>query len=154
MRTRFSYDDAGQMAVEMVVALPVAIVLLLITINLMFFMSECARFDNLAAYAVVDAGCRYPASSTSDDLSAQIRSQVIESMGSASRCDIIVRRVGSSMGEGLFSTPVEYECTMNYRPWPSLGSSVAVGHVRSGSLSMLSRTRSVSIDPFRAGALF
>ena len=151
---RLSHDDTGQMTVEMVVALPVAVVLLLITTNLMFFLSSCARFDNVAATAVVDAGCRYPASSTPDDLSANIRSYIVSAMGAGSRCDITVRRVGSSLGEGLFSTPVEYECTMRYRPWPSVGASMTVGEVRSGSLSVLTRTRSVAIDPFRAGALF
>lgn len=46
------WRDSGQMAVEMVVLIPVILVVAGISANLVGYLGECARFDKVAAEAV------------------------------------------------------------------------------------------------------
>ena len=45
-------DDAGQMTIELAVAMPVLIVVAVIAVNAMTFFGECAVFDRVACEAV------------------------------------------------------------------------------------------------------
>ena len=69
--------DAGQMAVELAVLMPVVLVLALIAANLMAYMGDCARFDRLAGEAVRVLGVspgygEYGASSCENAIALQL----------------------------------------------------------------------------------
>ncbi len=159
MRTRKKHPmraERGQMAVEVAVLIPVAIVVALIVFNLCRFIEACATFDRVALDAVIAQGVA-PAGEQSALASAgEVRSCITEALAMRS-CEVTVEVSGPepvARGGGL-SFPISpllttYTCTLRYHPWP--GSFVMAGVVFSPPLALTHERRMV-VDRFRPGVV-
>lgn len=143
--------ESGQMTVELAVSLPIALVVLLISVNLMMFLSQCARFDNIAAQAVITCATGLPAGS--DSLAKETQLEIGKRMGPNPRLSYSVREVPVGAGVGFVGTARTYECEMRFSPWPAPGRSVSVAGTSSGAITVLKRVRHISIDPYRPGSV-
>ncbi len=144
-------SESGQMSVELAVSLPIALVVLLISVNLMMFLAQCARFDNIAAQSVIGCATAMPAGTGS--LPAEIEREIEARMGSNTRLSHSVREVSSGEDVGFLGTARTYECEMRFSPWPSPGRSISIAGTSSGSITVLKRIRRIAIDPYRPGSV-
>lgn len=143
-------DDAGQMAVELALLMPVIVVVALVIVNVLRFSELCARFDRVAPDAVVMHGVS--ASGVSGELSgvSEVREAIESAMGDMT-CEVDVRVQGVSDEEGralidMAAGTVCYTCTLGFRPWPSSASMAGVGF----ELPVLvEHERSVVVDRYR-----
>lgn len=146
----------GQIAVELAVMVPVAIVVGLVVLNLCRFAEACATFDRLAPDAVISHGVA-PSGEQSSLASAGSVKACIEQGLASSRCEVSVSVSGAEpvrLGRGL-TFPVSpllttYTCTLRYRPWP--GSFVMAG-VAFRPPVVLSHTKTLVVDRFRPGVV-
>lgn len=150
-----STSELGQMTVELAIAIPVALAVMGIVVNLMVFLGDCARFDRLAAEAV-----RINAASPSySSYGTQARAQAVKSLLETSLGDRSYLSVAVSVesilsddappAEGV-SLPMlphqeRYICVLNYTPWGLGDSFFGI------SFSGIEHTRSYVIDPFKPG---
>jgi hypothetical protein len=168
---------SGQAAVEMAVVMPVLLAVVGITINLMVYLGDCARFDRVAAEAVRTAA----ASPGYGDYGTAARAQKVQTAIEASfagdghlsfsvvgsESSLVGGGAGSggaggagggsaggSAGGGAggvgFSLLPHHEtfvCKMNYRPWRFGSSFFGV------EFTGIPHTRSYVIDPYRPGVL-
>lgn len=149
-------DRKGQMAVELAVMVPVAIVVGLIVLNLCRFSEACATFDRLAPDAVISHGVS-PAGEQSSLASAGSVKACIERGLASPRCEVSVSVTGAepvTVGRGL-TFPVSpllttYTCTLRYRPWP--GSFVIAGVAFRPPVA-LRHTKTLVVDRFRPGVV-
>ncbi len=149
-------SQRGQMAVELAVTIPVAIVVGLIVLNLCRFAEACATFDRVAFDAVVSQGVSPPGEQSALSAAGAVRSR-IESALSMRSCEVSVTVSGAGQpagGDGL-SFPVSpllttFTCTLRYRPWP--GSFVIAG-VRFGPPVSLTHVRTLVVDRYRPGVV-
>jgi hypothetical protein len=148
------------MAVELAVCIPIIMAVLGISINLMVFLGDCARFDRLAA----------------EEVRTRATSQDHWYYGLGYACDMIELdlREGAFDGHDYLRPTVEgyavapdgsldswregvtfvfiphqevYVCTLEYRPW-------GFGTTFFGiEFSGITHTRTFTVDPFRPGVL-
>lgn len=142
------------MAVELAVLVPVIVVVALVIWNVMRFSELCARFDRVAADAVVMHGVS-PSGASGELLGvAEVRAAIEQAMGEAS-CEVTVSVEDVSGGEGralidLAAGTTRYVCKLGYRPWPGSFSIAGVG----ATLPELAHhERSVVVDRYRAGVV-
>lgn len=103
----FAKND-GQMSVGLAVALPVMLVVALVSYNALFFFSECARFDRLARNAVRIYAVSPAYGQGVQQRAASVESAVNEALASDNlKCFVTV---SSSSGFEC------YEATLEYRP--------------------------------------
>lgn len=135
---------AGQMTVEFVVALPVMLVVAVVAVNAVLFFSECAAFDRLARQAV----CTYAAAPGYGQGGAQAAAQVESSLRQSfdrEYLDVAVQVQGRSPGY------VRYTATLSFTP-TLVGRSFS-GSVFGVSISPLRHSTSLTLDPYRPGAI-
>ncbi len=140
------FAERGQMSVEMAVSLPVLIICMVIAIDVLVYMGECARFDHLAPQEVL--AC---ATSPSHGAASQANAQGVQDAlaGEFSRCNACVE-VDAQEG-GLLDGSVVYTCTLSLAPWP-LGS--AGGSVLGAGIPLsLRHSCSFAVDPYVPGQL-
>lgn len=149
-------DERGQMAVEVAVLAPVVIVVALTVLNLLQFVNLCALFDRISYDAVISQGVS-PAGVVNEGSAVEaVRSCITDALAS-SRCEVRVsasRASGDPSGPG-FVFPVsplltDYTCTLVFRPWPS---SFVIAGVPYQSPLVLTHTRSIVVDRYRAGVV-
>lgn len=148
LRSRFpcaAADDpageSGQMAVEFAVVVPVVLIVMVIIIDTMVFMSECARFDQLAPQHIIARAV----SPGRDGYGQDARTAAIQAALSAD-----FERQGSSVSvsaedAGAFMASMTvYRCTFKFAPWPL---SMA------GAPATLEHTCILAVDPYTPGEL-
>ena len=138
--------ECGQMSVEMAVSLPVLVVCMVIAIDVLVYMGECARFDHLAPQEVL--AC---ATSPSHGATSQANAQGVQAAlsGEFSRYNAQVQ-VEAQEG-GALDGSVVYTCTLSLAPWP-LGS--AGGSVLGTDVPLaLRHSCSFAVDPYVPGQL-
>lgn len=149
-------SQRGQMAVELAVTIPVAIVVGLIVLNLCRFVEACATFDRVALDAVISQGVSPPGEQSSLSAAGAVQSRIASSLAMSS-CEVSVTVSGAPqpVGGGGLSFPVSpllttFTCTLRYRPWP--GSFVIAG-VRFGPPFVLTHVRTLVVDRYRPGVV-
>ncbi len=136
--------EDGQMTIELAVCLPVILVVFVIVFDCLLFVSECAKFDHMAAQGILT----YGTSSSADSLGTQAAcSQVQEHLGDE------FSKHGSSVevsvsSEGWFDT---YTCVFAFSPWPFSAASVA--GVSSGIPVRLTHEYALAVDTYAPGDL-
>ncbi len=152
-----SASDAGQMAVELVVVIPVVLILAMISVNLVAFMADCARFDRLSAEAVRVLGVSpgyggYSAESCEQAIKEQLESSFSDSDHIEIEVDSVERSQiggGELDGDGLLVSLIpsyrEYTCTMEFTP-PFFPSGIFGVEIPS-----VSHSCSFVVDPFEPG---
>ena len=147
-------DERGQMSVELAVLMPVALALLVIVVDLMVFMGDCARFDRVSAQMVRINVASPSADAYGRDASGAIQQGISAAMGGRDRLDIQVSYQGKLYSatdeDGLLSLlpqPQCYRCSMTYHPWP-----FNVGFLGFAPLS-IQHHRDYVIDSYRPGIL-
>ena len=149
-------QERGQMAVELAVMIPVAIVVALVVFNLCRFVEACATFDRVAPDAVISQGVSPPGEQSSLSAAGAVRSCIEEALA-MSCCEVSVEVSGATQqatGSGLrFPTSpllTTFTCTLRYRSWP--GSFVIAG-VRFSPPVVLTHRRTLVVDRFRPGVV-
>lgn len=150
-------SERGQMAVEMVVVLPILLAVLGIMVNLMVYLGDCARFDRVAAEAVRTQAAspgfgEYRSVSRAQDVQALIELSFAGSDYLFFEVTVSESGFGGGpeeAGIGFSLTPFQetYICSMQYRPW-GFGDSFFGIH-----FSGIPHTRNYVIDPYRPGVL-
>lgn len=141
------FDEAGQMAVELAVALPVLLVAMVIVVDVLVFMGECAKFDHLAAQAVLAQG----ASPAKGEYALDDRAQSIqEVLGGEFGGKGMAVRVSSqsNAGFGIWQT-CTFTCTFEMAPWPFKQGSLDVfgAHVPVA----LTHDYTLTVEPYTPG---
>lgn len=147
--------DTGQMAVELAVLMPVALVVALVVFNLCRFIQLCAVFDRVSYDAMASIGTSPSGELSTASAADQIASRVRETLGHDDLCSVEVRAEAVSSGgsQAVFViSPLltRYTCELSYRPWPS---SVVIAGVSAGTPLALHHERSLVVDRFRSGVV-
>ena len=149
----FAGETRAQAMVEMVVAVPVLLVLALITYNIMLFLSAVARFDRIApdivlAYAAAPMGASE--TSTADTVARELE----RAMGSYNvDVSVTCAEDGQAGAEALFALvggQRTYRCALAFTPWPS---GFTIAGVSLGAPLKLEHVRKVVVDPWRPGVV-
>lgn len=142
-------EDAGQMAVELAVLVPVIVVVALAVANVLQFAELVSRFDRVAPDAVVLHG-------VSSELAgvAEVKSAIEQAMGEMP-CEVAVRAEpvsgdGSGARIDLAAGTTRFVCELGYRPWPS---SVQIAGVGFELPVIVRHERSFVVDRFRAAVV-
>lgn len=134
------------MSVEMAVSLPVLLVCLVIAIDVLVYMGECARFDHLVPQEIL--AC---ATSPAREAASQVNEAAVQAALAQefSRYGEQVQVVAEEAG--LLDGSVTYTCTLSLAPWP-LG--VAGGEVFGTEIpGALQHSCSFAVDPYVPGQL-
>lgn len=152
--------DDGQMAVELVVLIPVMLVIAAVCANLIAYMGACATFDRAAAEAVRVEGIspgygRYGLDSRVSAVTELLASSFDE--GSGVRVHVEAGELGSISGAGrpagrglpfsLLPTFRRYTCTMTFEPPFFLHGVFGIG------FPALEHSCSYVVDPFNPSGL-
>ena len=100
---RCERTQRGQMAVEMAVLVPVAIVVALVIYNLCLYVEACATFDRVALDAVVSQGVSPPGEQSTISAASAVESCIRAAL-SMRTCEVSVRASGAGAG-GAVSRP-------------------------------------------------
>ena len=156
-RGRWQLGSKGQMAVEMAVVMPILLALAGVTINLMIFLGDCARFDRVAAEAVRTQAASPSYSNYSSETRAQdVQALIALAFSSSDYLTVTVSvsegaagaGAGSELTLSLIPKKETYTCTLYYRPWGFGKSFFGI------EFSGISHTRQYVIDPYRPGVFF
>lgn len=135
--------ESGQMAVELAVVLPVILFVLIVAVDCMVFVGECARFDHLASQTALALA----ASPGKDGYGAEerveaVRARVAEAFeGQGAQVTVKSRDAGI-----LLSGAVVYEFELAMAPWPFDGAGA-------GAPAMLRHRHCLAFDPYTPGEL-
>lgn len=137
-------EEKGQMTVEFVIAFPVMLAIAIITVNAVLFFSECAAFDRLSRQAV----CTCAASPGYGQSSAQVAAEVqasLEQQFDRDYLEVSVQVQGKSPGY------VRYIATLSFTP--TLVGRNFSGSVFGVSITPLTHSTSLTLDPYKPGAI-
>ncbi len=143
---RGSAAERGQMSVEMAVSLPVLVVCMVIAIDVLVYMGECARFDHLAPQEIL--AC---ATSPSHGAASQANAQGVQDALSSEFSRYNAQVEVDAQEGGVLDGAVVYTCTLSLAPWPLgfAGSSV----LGTGVPLALRHSCSFAVDPYVPGQL-
>ncbi len=141
--------ERGQMSVELAVCLPVILMVMVLAIDMLVFMAECARFDHVVpqqieAYATSVKG--------SNATISEIKANILESLESKFDADYESVSVSQKKGSTLLNDDSRvriYTCTLEMTPWP-----LASGGITLFGMTIptsLTHTCSLAIDPYDVG---
>ena len=144
---RHGRAESGQMAVELAVVLPVLLVVMVIAIDALVFMGECARFDHLAAQAIRAEG----ASPGTGDYAISKRAKNIKSDLTESFVDSGARvsvAHEEHSGVAIWGT-CTFTCTLKMAPWPFSHKGIEVfgAHIP----TTLTHQYSLVVEPYTPG---
>ena len=146
-------DESGQMAVELAVLVPVAIVVALTVLNLMRFVGACAVFDRASLDAVIAYGVAPAGEQTGITAVEEVRSSVETALDDDS-CEVEVSAEGlADEGEGTFSLSshlTRFSCTLVFRPWPT---SLRMPGITYQAPLSLRHERTLVVDRYRPGVV-
>jgi len=157
-------DRRGQMTVELAVVFPVALAIVYVMINVMMYLSACARFDPLAAEAVRTMAAT-PASDSFDIglRAGRAESLLEQNLAGYDNVTVSVSARETSYGglaessdseanailiAALLPRQEEYVCTLRYRPWGFPDGIFGV------HLFEVEHEARFVIDPYRPGVTF
>lgn len=156
MMRRAAASGSGQMAVEVMVVLPVVVALIIVVVDTMVYLGDCARFDRVAAEAVrVHAGSPSSAEYGVVDNAAEVRDEIEAAMPSSGHLSYAVTSQGAlSAGVsgygGILSfipQPQVYTCALVFSPWP-------FSHGAFGAHPLqITHRKSFAVDPYRPGVI-
>ena len=146
----------GQMAVELAVTMPVMIVVMVITVDLMVFLGDCARFDRVAP-ELVRAAVASPAVDGAGNVAGVVEAGLRESCGGEDRLEFHVSdeggiyaggtRGGSGTLISLVPQPHRYRVVLEYTPWPFKRGAFGF------SPGPLTHEKTYVADPYRFGVV-
>lgn len=137
-------SESGQMTVEFVIAFPVMMIIAVIAINSVLFFSECASFDRLARQAICVYGSAPGYGETSGHVSARVQ-QELQGQFFHDWEKVQVSSLGRSPGHVTYTAQLELTPTLFGRSFS--------GHVFGVSLLPLKHQVSMTIDPYKPGAI-
>lgn len=153
---RVNGSGSGQMAVEVMVVLPVVIALIIVMVDTMVYLGDCARFDRVAAEAVrVHAGSPSSAEYGVLDNAAEVRNEIEAAMPDSGHLSYEVSSQGALAsgvsGPGILLSfvpqPRVYTCTLLFSPWPFSHGAFGVQ-----PLQVVHR-KAFAVDPYRPGVI-
>jgi hypothetical protein len=146
-------DESGQMAAELAVLVPVALVVALVVLNLMRFVGACAVFDRASLDAIVSHGVAPAGEQTSLAAVDEVEGCIGEALDDES-CEVEVSAENLSGDEaGVFSLAshlTRYTCTLVYRPWPT---SLRLPGITYQAPLSLRHERTLVVDRYRPGVV-
>ncbi|MDO5044958.1 MAG: hypothetical protein Q4E22_06670 [Coriobacteriia bacterium] len=149
-------DEKGQMFVEYALLLPVVLILIIVLINLFWYVRAVVHFDQISTNAVL-AHASSPSASHESNSHDLVRQAIEKSLKDFKRIEISVSSEGLDSDENtkaLFSLKAhlkKYTCTLVYEPWPL---SFGVGDFDAKIPLQLKYEKSLVIDPYRPGVVF
>lgn len=143
-RKKAAAAELGQMAVELAVTLPVLLVALVIAIDGILFVGHCAKFDHLAAQAVL-ANATSPARGSYDE-GARTAAVKAALAGSFTSHNAAIEVSASSAG---VSSMTAFTCTLKMSSWPLSGASLFGMQMP----QMLTHQRVLVVDAYTPGRL-
>ena len=140
--------ERGQMTVELAVVLPVIIVVMVIAIDCLVFVGQCARFDNLVPQRVLELAV----SPEADGYTTAQRKAAVKEALEEDFCDWGQSvKVTCEEADSALGSSVVYTCTLRFVPWPlSAGGSTLLG---SSIPVRLTHECSFAVDPYTPGDL-
>ncbi len=136
--------ERGQMTVEFLVVLPIALIIGLIAVNALLFFSECAAFDRVARNAARTYAASPAYGQTTEQTLALIEASVKESFHKEN-LSTLVRASSSGFGH------TRYEMTLLFSPTLfGLGMRSSVLGV---ALPQLEHTIALTVDSYKPGVL-
>lgn len=142
---RWRRDERGQMTVELLAVLPVAIVIALVAVNAMTFFGECAAFDRAGRNAVRLCASSPAYGQSLADSVAQVQELLDEQMSAENlSCETSVEQ--DLLGHALFTLKLTYR--------PTLFGLGLRDQVLGVELPALEHTKSIAIDTYKPGMLF
>ena len=138
-------DPGGQMTVELMAVLPVAIIIAAIAVNALLFIGDCASFDRLARNAI-----RVHATSPTYGMQAgQCQARIAEEL--QGQVNASYEQVSVTY-EGVSGGLVRYTATIDYAPnLFGMGLRDSVMGVR---LPHLRHSTSLTVDTYKPGIIF
>lgn len=116
----FVRDDRGELLVELAIAIPIMVIIGLITINLMQFIGQCAKFDRATGDLV-----RYAVLNPQDNGNAAT-GLLAKSMGyegndpNSNHVSVQVRDYDGPAGSVVGHYLKTVDATLYFKPWPAL----------------------------------
>lgn len=138
-------DEGGQMTVELLVALPAALIVVLIAVNALTFFGDCAAFDRVARNAVRLCAAS-PAYGQDVGQSAEAVRAMVEEALARDNLTVGAEASGGALGQVTFTVTLCYAPTLF-----GLGLRDEVLGVR---LPRLEHQASLTVDPYKPGMLF
>lgn len=150
-------SERGQMVVELAVCMPVMLVVMVLVVDMMVFLGDCARFDRISGEIVRE--CAASPSSMQYSSSAKVgdmNEQIAEVMGDKPWLSYEVTCDGGLIGGEAVAAgsvlsfvpqPQRYTCTLSYTPWPLENGVFGVAP------RPIEHSRTYVIDPYRSGVL-
>ena len=142
---RMQAATTGQMTVELLVVLPVALIVALIAVNALTFFGDCAAFDRVARNAVRLCAASPAYGQDAGQSADEVRAVVEEAMGREG-LTVEVTASGGALGQVTFTATLGYAPTLF-----GLGLRDEVLGVR---LPRLEHQVSLTVDPYKPGMLF
>jgi Flp pilus assembly protein TadG len=150
-------SEDGQMAVELMVVLPVIIALVVIVVDCMVYLGDCSRFDRVACEAVkLHAASPDAAEYGGEAVIGAIQSDLEGAMHGSDRLSFSVTCDGPTPPSqttavsdvvSFVPQPRTYTCTLQYTPWPLVSGAFGV------SPYVLRHTKACVVDPYRPGVV-
>ena len=141
--------QSGQMAVELAVVMPVLLVVAVIVFDALSFAGECARFDHIAAQAVLAQGASADRESYAVEARAgKIKEQIKNDMGAvASNVEVTAQ---SDSDVALWNT-CTFTCVFEMAPWPFQSADFHIAGVRIPT--KLTHEYALTVEPYTPGKL-
>lgn len=138
-------DESGQMTVELLVVLPVAIIVAVIAVNALMFFGDCAKFDQLTRNAVRTYASA-PANGQGLSEAVALVEAELEAAMDAPNLSVSAWSESLSMGNVRVVARLEYA--------PTLFGLGLRSEVLGVSLPRLSHEASLVVDPYVPGIWF
>ena len=139
-------NEHGQMSVEMAVCLPIIIICMVIAIDVLVYMGQCARFDHIAPQEILACATSPARGQENSNCSEQVQTALQKNFSDFGQ------KVEISAQEGeMFNGSITYNCTLSMQPWPLGG---AGGSILGVSIpTTLKHTTKFAVDPYIPGQL-
>lgn len=141
---RLLFERRGQMTIELACAMPVLLIVALLTVNALTFFGQCAVFDRAAQSAI----CTYAASPAygqgASQSCARIESAIRDAMGTP---NVNVSVTCSGAGRDL----ERYVATLSFSP--TLFGTGLRSHVFGVSMPSLTHTTQLVVDTYKPGVI-
>lgn len=149
--------ERGQMYVELAVIIPVLLVLLVISLNLFWYMHAQIVFDGVVLNQVIAKSVSPSAGINTQDVEREIERAMREHLQSCKRVDVRVysKSAGKRIsGDAQFSLAPHfrtYTVELLYQPYPS---NFELAGIQAGIPALVAHKKSITVDPYQSGVIF